>query len=188
MLPMAAAQLRHPVTLLVLMESGDFLRQRPASESVSSNPPACGDIGNLDYLPDFEIANAYRGVPASRHAEFVWQNAPSLRLRLASFRKLTLAPRALPTIHLKRRMSSSDLVTIFRSEVIPTAEMEAIAIQNLLESNGISALLVGDSVLPYLPFEVKVPAAEADRAKQLISEAEQAGPAAAEAAELESER
>ena len=85
-------------------------------------------------------------------------------------------------------MSSSDLVTIFRSEVIPTAEMEAIAIQNLLESNGISALLVGDSVLPYLPFEVKVPAAEADRAKQLISEAEQAGPAAAEAAELESER
>jgi hypothetical protein len=85
-------------------------------------------------------------------------------------------------------MSSSDLVTVFRSEATPMAEVEAISVKSLLESNGIHALLVGDSVLPNLPFEVKVPGDEADRAEQLIAEAEQAGPAAADAAELESER
>jgi ketopantoate hydroxymethyltransferase len=84
-------------------------------------------------------------------------------------------------------MSSSDLVTVFRSEANPTAEIEAISVKNLLESNGIDALLVGDSVLPNLAFAVKVPTQEANRAEQLIADAEQTGPAAADAAELEFE-
>ena len=37
-----------------------------------------------------------------------------------------------------------------------TSEMEAISIKNLLDSNGIAAVLVGDSVLPNFPFEVRV--------------------------------
>jgi hypothetical protein len=84
-------------------------------------------------------------------------------------------------------MSSSDLVTVFRGEASPMSEVEAIGIRNLLESNGIRALLVGNSVLPNLPFEVRVARDEEDRARRAIAEAERAGPAAADAAELESE-
>jgi hypothetical protein len=66
-------------------------------------------------------------------------------------------------------------------------EMEANSLKNFLGSNGIAAVLVGDSVLPYLPFEVRVARNQAARARQLIADAETIGPAAAEEAELESE-
>jgi hypothetical protein len=48
--------------------------------------------------------------------------------------------------------------------------------------------MVGDSVLPNLPFEIKVPRDKAECARQLIAEAQSTGPVAAEAAELEFER
>ncbi len=81
-----------------------------------------------------------------------------------------------------------NLETIFHAEGSGSnAEMEAVGIQNLLEANGIAAILVGDSVLPNLPFEVRVARDQAERARQLIAEAEHAGPAEAERAELESE-
>jgi type III secretory pathway lipoprotein EscJ len=67
------------------------------------------------------------------------------------------------------------------------SEMEAIGVKNLLESNGIAAVLVGDSVLPNLAFEVRVARDQVDRARTLIADAEAIGPAAAEEAELESE-
>ena len=59
--------------------------------------------------------------------------------------------------------------------------------KNLLESNGIAAVLVGDSVLPNFPFEVRVAHDQVERARLLIADAEAGGPAAAEEAELESE-
>jgi hypothetical protein len=65
--------------------------------------------------------------------------------------------------------------------------MEAMSIKNLLESNDIAAVLDGDSVLPNFPFEVRVAHDQADRARQLISDAEAKGPAAAEEAERASE-
>lgn len=69
-----------------------------------------------------------------------------------------------------------DLETVFHSEgSAVTAEIEALSIQNLLESNGIVAVLVGDSVLPNLPFEVRVAREKAQLARELIAEAEQAG-------------
>jgi hypothetical protein len=81
-----------------------------------------------------------------------------------------------------------DLETVFHAEASSTAEIEALAVKELLESNGIPVIMVGDSVLPNLPFEIKVPRDQAACARQLIAEAQSTGPAAAEAAELEFER
>ena len=66
-------------------------------------------------------------------------------------------------------------------------EMEAMGIKNLLDSSGIAAVLVGDSVLPNFPFEVRVARDQVDRARLLIADAEAKGPAAAEEAERASE-
>jgi putative signal transducing protein len=67
------------------------------------------------------------------------------------------------------------------------SEMEAMSIRNLLESNGIATVLVGDSVLPNLQFEVRVAHDQAERARKLIADAEKTGPAAAEEGERASE-
>ena len=82
-----------------------------------------------------------------------------------------------------------DLETIFHAEgSAVTAEMEAMSVKNLLESNGIAAVLVGDSVLPNLPFEVKVAREQAARARKLIEDVEEIGPEAAEELEEETEK
>jgi hypothetical protein len=84
--------------------------------------------------------------------------------------------------------SNLDLETIFHIEGSSvTGELQAMSIKNLLESNGIAAVLVGDSVLPNFPFEVKVAREQADRARKLIEEIESVGPGAAEELETESE-
>jgi len=81
-----------------------------------------------------------------------------------------------------------DLVSIFRADgSSPMAEVEAMGIKNVLEANGIGAVLQGSSVLPNLSFEVLVAREQGERARELIKEAQAAGPAAADEAELESE-
>ncbi len=84
--------------------------------------------------------------------------------------------------------SELDMETIFHSEGSTTAEFEAMSVKSVLESNGLSAMIVGDSVLPNFPFEVRVAREHADRARELMAEALRSGPAAADEAELESER
>ena len=79
--------------------------------------------------------------------------------------------------------SELDLETL----VSATTEMEAMGIKNVLDSNGIAAVLVGDSVLPNIPFEVRVARDQVARARILLAEAQARGPAAAVEAELESE-
>ena len=79
--------------------------------------------------------------------------------------------------------SNLDLETIASA----ASEMEAMGMKNLLESNGISTVLVGDSVLPNFAFEVRVARDQVDRARVLIADAEQIGSEAADEAELESE-
>jgi hypothetical protein len=54
--------------------------------------------------------------------------------------------------------------------------------------NGIAALIVGNTVLPNFPFEVRVAREYADRARLLIADAQASGPAAAEEAEKQTER
>jgi hypothetical protein len=67
------------------------------------------------------------------------------------------------------------------------SELEAMSIKNLLDSNDIATVLVGDAVLPNFPFEVRVAHEQADRARVLIASAEKTGPAAAEEAERATE-
>jgi hypothetical protein len=80
-----------------------------------------------------------------------------------------------------------DLETVYEGAGTTNAEIEAIGIKSLLESQGIDVVMGGDAVLPNLGFAVKVARDQADRARVLIAEAELAGPAAADEAELESE-
>ncbi len=79
-----------------------------------------------------------------------------------------------------------DLVTVFKSAG-SGAEMEAMEVKGLLDASGIQAFIVGDQRLPNLPDEVRVAREHSERAKQLIADALEAGPAGAEEAEAASE-
>ncbi len=70
-----------------------------------------------------------------------------------------------------------NLETIFRAEGGTLAELEAMGVKNLLEANGIAAVLVGDSVLPNLGFEVRVAREKVKSARELIADAQSAEPA-----------
>ena len=83
--------------------------------------------------------------------------------------------------------SDLDLVTVFESDGL-TAEMESMEIHAVLESNGIPAMIVSASMLPSLPYLVRVPKDHAEQALILIAEAQAAGPAAAEEAERAGEQ
>jgi len=74
-----------------------------------------------------------------------------------------------------------DLVTVFSSDA-HNAEMQATALQSLLEANGIATLLVSPGPIPSLPYEVRVPRGQLEEALRVIVAAEEAGPAAAEEA------
>jgi hypothetical protein len=75
-----------------------------------------------------------------------------------------------------------DLVTVFGEEG-SGSEMEAMQIQSILEAGGISAVVIGDSRYPIFGQQVRVAREHEVRARQLIEEAQAAGPAGAEAAE-----
>jgi hypothetical protein len=79
-----------------------------------------------------------------------------------------------------------DLVTVFNSET-HTSQMEAQFVRGILETGGITAVIVGNTALPQLPFEVRVPKAQLEDALRLIAESEAAGPRGAEEAEQASE-
>ena len=63
-----------------------------------------------------------------------------------------------------------------------SSELEAISIQSILDANGINCMIVGAATLPNLGFEVRVPREDLERAREVLSEARAAGPAAAEEA------
>jgi len=69
-----------------------------------------------------------------------------------------------------------DLVTLFSSSAIDS-EMEANTIKGMLEANGIPAVVVGASTIPSLEFQVQVPRAALDDARQLMSESAAEEPA-----------
>ena len=67
------------------------------------------------------------------------------------------------------------------------AEMEAMAIKGVLDSNGIPAMVIGPSVLPIFEFQVQVPQHLLEQARQLIREARQDGRRAADEGEASTE-
>lgn len=79
-----------------------------------------------------------------------------------------------------------EMVAVFSSSN-HDAEMEAMAVQGVLDANGVPALTVGPQVLPTLEFQVQVPAHMLAEAERLIADAESAGPQAAAEAELAGE-
>ena len=79
-----------------------------------------------------------------------------------------------------------DMVTLFSSSN-HDAEMEAMQIHGMLESNGIPSFVVGTSTLPVLAFEVQVPKENLEEAERVLAAAKAAGPAAAAEAEAAGE-
>ena len=79
-----------------------------------------------------------------------------------------------------------DMVPFFSSSN-HDAEMEALAIQAILEANGIPAVFVGATTIPSLEFQVQVPRARLDEAERVVAEARAAGPEAAAEAEAAGE-
>jgi hypothetical protein len=79
-----------------------------------------------------------------------------------------------------------DMVILFSSSN-HDAEMEAMQIHGMLESNGVPSMLVGPSTLPVLEFEVLVPKEDLEEAQRILAEAQAAGPAAAAEAEAAGE-
>lgn len=79
-----------------------------------------------------------------------------------------------------------DMVPFF-SATGPLAEMESLSIQGILEANGIPFTVFGNSTLPVTEFVVNVPQVRLEESRRVVAEAQAAGPAAAEQAELESE-
>jgi hypothetical protein len=79
-----------------------------------------------------------------------------------------------------------NLETIFHADGA-LAEVESMEIKNLLQASGIAALVVGNSVLPNMSFEVRVAHDQVQHAREVIEEAQAAGPAAAESAETQYE-
>ena len=67
------------------------------------------------------------------------------------------------------------------------AEMEAMAIKGVLDSNDIPAMIVGPHVLPNLEFQVQVPRRLLAQARQLIREARDGGRRAAAEGEAATE-
>jgi Putative prokaryotic signal transducing protein len=67
------------------------------------------------------------------------------------------------------------------------AAVEAMNIKGVLEANGITVLSTDPVSYPSLPVLLRVPKDQVAKAKQVLSEAEAAGPAAAEAEELATE-
>jgi hypothetical protein len=82
---------------------------------------------------------------------------------------------------------SSGLVTVFRLAEGGIEESEILTVQQLLESNGIATVMVGDSPLPNLAEEIRVSSEDAGRARQLIAEALSVGSEGADEAELDQE-
>jgi hypothetical protein len=82
--------------------------------------------------------------------------------------------------------SNLDLVTLFSSSAID-AELEANNIHGILQANDIGSVIVGNTVLPMLEFQVQVPRAQFHEAERLLEEARAAGPDAAAEAESATE-
>lgn len=77
--------------------------------------------------------------------------------------------------------SELDLETIFHADGT-LAEVESQEIKNVLEASGIAAIVIGNSVLPNMPFEVRVARDQVQLAREVLKEAQASGPSGAEEA------
>jgi len=99
---------------------------------------------------------------------------------------MSLAKDGVPGLEEPDPSHDLDMVPVF-SESGAMAELEATAIQGVLDANDIPFTVSGNSTLPVTEFAVSVPESRLEDAQRAIAEAQAAGPTAAEQAELESE-
>jgi hypothetical protein len=107
-------------------------------------------------------------------------------LQQADAQKLIDTQPAVPIAESPDPSQGLDMVPVFASDSAD-AELLAAGICSILEGQDIPFLVVGGSMFPSLPFEVKVPKNRLEEARRAITEAEEAGPAAADEGERESE-
>jgi hypothetical protein len=86
----------------------------------------------------------------------------------------------------KEALQDEGLTPVFSSSN-HDAEMEAMAIKGVLDSNDIPSMIVGPQVLPTLEFQVQVPQHLLAQARQAIREARQGGRRAATEGEAAAE-
>ena len=83
-----------------------------------------------------------------------------------------------PTVEYRVRLRDGTEVPVDNPDHLPNpAEIEAILIQTILESNGIPCVVVGSAQYPSLGFEVRVPKSRLDEARAAVDEARQSGAA-----------
>jgi hypothetical protein len=144
---------------------------------------------DCDEIADLLRANGLSPAVLDDHALGVTEGTYEVRVPAeeATRAEKIIADRPLPENEEVDPSEELDLEPIYHSEGSATAEFEALEVKGLLEANGIPAIIVGDSVLPNLGFEVRVPRDQLEDAKAILEEAQKSGPADAEKAELESE-
>ena len=149
---------------------------RSADDDAQEDAAAVRELLEADGLNPVVLDDSAPGVP-----EGVWEvRVPQTQLGRA---EELVAHASLPDEELKQVDPSSSLnvETVFRApDGGATSEMEALSIKSVLDDAGIASVLIGDTVLPNLAFEVRVAREQAAKARAVIEEAKASGPAAAE--------
>lgn len=155
---------------------------RSADESAEEDAKAVGELLTSEGIDAVVLDDDAPGVP-----EMAWE----VRVRPGDVTRAErlIAEARLPDDELVEVDESPalDTETVFSAPAGPTAEIEAMSVKSVLDAAGIASFIVGDSVLPNLPFEVRVAKEYAARAREVIEEARAAGPQAAEEAERNTE-
>ena len=91
------------------------------------------------------------------------------------------------TEHTSHVPDADDAMVPVFSSLNHDAEMEALAVKGVMESNGIPSILVGPHMLPNLEFQVQVPEHFLEQARKALREARYDGRRAADEAEAATE-
>lgn len=133
-------------------------------------------------VADLLISEGLEAEVADHHAPGVPEGAVEVRVQdeQSARAEEIIANNPLGGMDLSHGM---DLVVVFQQPAGAVEESEAYAVQGLLQANGIPAMVVSPSMLPSLSAQVRVPRDREEEARQVIADAQAAGPAAAEEAE-----
>lgn len=155
---------------------------RSADDDAEADVKAIGELLTAQGIDAVVLDDSAPGVPSG-----AWE-VQTLAAH-ASRAEQIIAAAPLPDQELTEVSDSHDLdeVTVFRARSSVTAEMEAMSVKGMLEAAGIAAMIVGDSVLPNLPFEVRVARDKEAEANEVLQRAQEIGSQAADEEETSSE-
>mgnify|MGYP001004429345 CR=1 FL=1 len=155
---------------------------RSADDGAEADAKAIGEMLTSQGINATVLDDSAPGVPTG-----AWEVRTSEAESAAA--ETIIESMTLPDEELTEVSASPDLdsVTVFRARSSVTSEMEAMAVKSVLEAAGIAAFIVGDPVLPNLPFEVRVTKDKEEEANAVITRAQEIGPQAAEEEERATE-